>query len=115
MAFEIDSNDNITISQGDTGSITVGYNNDGVTASLLTGDTVRMIVKKAGSSTNLFEKVITNFVDGEAIISISQDDSNNTAGVYIYKIKMELQSGQVHTIIPRTCDGTNPTFKICGE
>ena len=115
MAFEIDSNDNIIISQGDTGSITIEYNIDGVTASLLTGDTIRMIVKKAGSSINLFEKEITNFVDGKAIISISQDDSNNTAGVYHYKIRMELQSGQIHTLIPRTCDGTSPTFKICGE
>ena len=115
MAFEIDNNDNITISQGDTGSITVGYNIDGITASFVDGDKVRMTVKKAGSTTNLFEKEITNFVDGKAIISISQDDSSNTAGVYHYKIRMELQSGQVHTLIPRTCDGTSPTFKICGE
>ena len=115
MAFEIDNNDNITISQGDTGSITIGYEIDGVVANLISGDVVRMIVKKAGSTTNLFEKVISNFVDGKAIISISSDDSSNTAGVYHYKIIMEIQGNNIHTIIPRTCDGTSPTFKICGE
>ena len=115
MAFEIDNNQNIKINQGDTAGFTVGYQVDGATASLLTGDTVRMIVKKAGSSTILFEKVVTNFVDGKANISISADDTSNPSGVYQYKIRLELENGQVHTIIPSTCDGTNPTFKICGD
>lgn len=115
MSLLIDDYQNITIFKQDTGSFTVGYQVDGQDISFETGDTVRMTVKKSGESTNLFEKEITSFVDGKAIISISSDDSNNASGVYQYKIKIELANGQKHTIIPSICDGTNPTFKICGE
>lgn len=115
MSLLIDEYLNITVFKQDTGTFTVGYQVDGSDVDFVAGDKVIMTVKKAGESTNLFEKEITTFVDGKAIITITDSDSNNPSGVYQYKIKIELLDGQKHTIIPSICGKTKPTFKICGE
>lgn len=93
---------NIKMIRGDTESITVLYaNEDGTKIPLVTGDIVYFTVKKKLKDTvKVFQKVVTSFTDGNAIIVLEHLDTNSIEpGIYTYDIQLNRANGSVTTII----------------
>ena len=87
--------------KGNTASFKVSSEIGGVDTPLVTGDTVYFTVKKSTSATTkILQKIITSFIDGEAVISLDASDTSSlTAGNYVYDIQINFASGDVKTII----------------
>ena len=66
------------------------------------GDTVYFTVKKSYlDEKKLIQKVITEFVDGKAIIQFVPNDTKGIAfGTYVYDIQITFADGTVKTIVP---------------
>ena len=94
---------NISMIRGDTEAIKVSCRNEsGVDVHFAEGDTVYFTVKK---STNIegktLQKVVTEFTEGVALISIFPEDTRELRiGDYYYDIQLNRANGQVKTIIP---------------
>lgn len=92
---------NLSMTRGDTERITVRICRSKVIVPLVAGDKVYFTVKKSINDTEkLFQKVITEFVDGIAIIDITHDDTVNAEfGEHVYDIQITYVSGAIKTVV----------------
>ena len=94
---------NISMTRGDSEAIKVTVKDTlGNTIPLVTGDTIHFTVRKYTlSTTKIIEKIITEFDDGEALITINPQDTNDLSfASYVYDIQLTRENGTVKTIIP---------------
>lgn len=96
---------NISMTRGDSESLTVKG------LSLVFGDVIQMTVRtNMNSARKELEKKITEFVNGEAIINITPEDTKSMRfSTYVYDIQLTRANGTVTTII------TPHEFKVEGE
>lgn len=106
------SGSDISMVRGDSETIVVSVNNeDGSLRPLKDGDTIYFTVKKdAYTDEKALQKVITNFVDGTALIEIKPRDTRDLRyRPYVYDIQLTEADGTVTTIIPKS------TFRVSEE
>ena len=103
---------NISMTRGDSEAIKVTIKDTlGNVIPLVTGDTIHFTVREyIRSTTKIIEKIITEFDDGKAFISIDPEDTKNLSYTsYVYDIQLTKADGTVKTII------TPANFTITGE
>ena len=103
---------NISMTRGDSEAIKVAVKDTlGNVIPLLSGDTIHFTVRKHTlSTTKIIEKIITEFDDGEALITIDPQDTNDLSfASYVYDIQLTRENGMVKTIVPPS------QFLITGE
>ena len=103
---------NISMTRGDSEMIKVAIKDTlGNTIPLVTGDTIYLTVRESMlSPTKIIEKIVTEFDDGQALIIINPEDTNNLRFTsYVYDIQLTKENGSVKTII------TPSNFTITGE
>lgn len=91
------SNQNITMTRGDSESITVSVKDRG----LIDGDKIELTVRTSPTAPNrILHKVVTEFEDGKAIIRLyPEDTARKPFGVYWYDVQLTMADGSVYTII----------------
>jgi hypothetical protein len=96
---------NISMTRGDSESLTVKG------LSLVNGDAIYMTVRtNVNTARKELFKEITEFVNGEAVIGITPEDTNNLRfSTYVYDIQLTRADGTVTTIIKPH------EFKVEGE
>jgi hypothetical protein len=103
---------NLSMIRGDTESLTIScVNPDGTKEPLVTGDKVYFTVKASIDTEEiLIQKIVTEFTDGIADITILPSDTK-TLGfkTYYYDVQINKGTGEVTTIIPPS------EFKVMGE
>ena len=89
------------MTRGDTESIVVTLQKDGEVVPLKNGDTIYFTVKiDENTEDKEIQKVITEFVDGKAVIDIEPKDTKHMHfGEYVYDIQYTDRSGNVKTIV----------------
>ena len=103
---------NISMTRGDSEIIKVTIKDTlGNIIPLVTGDTIYLTVRESMlSPTKIIEKIVTEFDDGQALIIINPEDTNNLRFTsYVYDIQLTKENGSVKTII------TPSNFTITGE
>lgn len=96
---------NIKMIRGDTESIRVAVEKDGgVKLDLVKGDVIYFTVKENYySEDRKIQKVISEFENGEALITIHPEDTRQLKpGNYVYDIQLNRSNGQVKTIVPKS-------------
>lgn len=95
------SGTNIAMINGDSETITVAaVDTNGDPLLLTAGDKITFTVKKSTYESNVaIQKVITEFVNGEAIIELAAADTINLSGGYFYDIQLDRADGTVTTIV----------------
>jgi hypothetical protein len=109
--MEIDQG-TVTMTRGDSETITVScVNSNGEAVTFVEGDLIYFTIKKSISATDkVLQKIIEEFTDGTAVISIEHEDTADIEpGVYMYDIQYTDQFGKVSTIIKPS------RFKIEGD
>jgi len=94
---------NMSMIRGDSEIITVSCSDiNGVQIPLVVGDTVYFTVKESEYMTvKIFQKIITSFTDGKAIINIIPTDTKELKfKTYKYDVQLSRADGTVRTIIP---------------
>lgn len=91
----IDREKNITMTRGDSESITVSCEQQ----PFVEGDKVTMTVRVSkDDTTKLMQKDVTSFHDGKALICIDPEDTSSLEfGTYIYDIQLTRSNGVVKT------------------
>lgn len=103
---------NISITRGDSGSITLDILENGENYILSTGDVIYFTVKDSiYSDVIIFQKVIDSFGDGVAIIELEPGDTKplDMNKVYKYDIQLNTRDGRVITVIKPS------DFMVTGE
>lgn len=97
--LSIDSNNNITLTRGDSASIEVLLENpDGSAYTLQSGDVLLFTVKHNCITENI---IIQKDISTNAIINIIPGDTNDLLyGIYFYDVQLTKANGAVHTVIP---------------
>ena len=93
---------NISMTRGDSEAIKVTVKDTlGNVIPLVSGDTIHFTVREhIRSKTKIIEKIITEFNDGEALITINPEDTSNLRFTsYVYDIQLTKENGSVKTII----------------
>ena len=100
---------NVSMVRGDSESVTVfcrERNEDGTYNQIpfVTGDTIYLTVKaRATDTTPVFQKTITEFTDGKAIVDIEPSDTKDlTPTDYVYDVQWTKADNTVKTIIPKS-------------
>lgn len=86
--------------RGDSETLTVLARDKATKApiALVTGDTVKLTVRRNEDDEISFQEVVTTFVDGKALIPILPTDTSGLArGRYVYDIEVTFASGEVKT------------------
>ena len=94
---------NISMTRGDSEVIKVTVKDtSGNVVPLVTGDTIYFTVREnILNKTKIIEKIITEFDNGEALITINPQDTNDLSfAYYVYDIQLTRENGMVKTIIP---------------
>ena len=94
---------NISMIRGDTETIKISCKDaQGVDVPLEDGDTLYFTVKKStNTEEKILQKIVTEFTDGIALITIFPKDTRELKiGSYYYDIQLNRANGQVKTIIP---------------
>lgn len=95
--------------RGDSESITVSCQkaDDGSKVNFVDGDIIYFTVKySVNSEKKVLQKVITDFVDGNAIIEIKPEDTKELQfRSYMYDVQLTRADGTVTTIIPPSIFG----------
>jgi hypothetical protein len=94
---------NISMVRGDSESLTVRlFDDNGDQVNIVSGDTVYFTVREAlGDTVTILQKVITGFLNGEAVIQINPSDTDELFfKTYVYDIQWTRADGQVKTIVP---------------
>lgn len=97
------SGKDIYMIRGDSETILVSCtDSDGSPVPFAVGDTVRFTVKRqASDTTKVLQKVVTEFDEGVATISLAPADTKNASfGKYVYDVQLTSAEGRVTTIIP---------------
>ena len=93
---------NLKMTRGDSGAIRVAVSDAaGETVPLEDGDMIELTVREhLRASEKMLYKKITEFVDGEALITIHPEDTSNLKfKAYVYDIQLTRANGQVQTIV----------------
>lgn len=86
----------IKIVARDTATLAVQLDN----YSFVDGDKVYFTINnKTGETTYKTQKVITDFLDGRAIINLDQIDTDLPPGEYYYDVQVNLKTGEIDTVI----------------
>lgn len=86
----------IKIVARDTATLAVQLDN----YSLVQGDQVYFTINnEVGESTYKTQKIITDFLDGRAIINLSSEDTDLEPGDYYYDVQVNLKTGEIDTVI----------------
>ena len=96
------SGTNLYMTRGDTGAIRVAVSDAaGETVPLANGDVIELTVReRLGASGKMLYKKVTDFIDGEALITIQPEDTSSLKfKTYVYDIQLSRANGQVQTII----------------
>ena len=96
------SGTSLKMTRGDTGAIRVIVSDAaGEIVPLVDGDMIEMTVRESLiSSEKTMYKKVTEFVNGEALITIHPEDTANLKfKTYVYDIQLTRANGQVQTII----------------
>lgn len=102
----------LSMVRGDSESIVVSFeDSNGLSIPLVTGDIIYFTVKPSvNTSIKSFQKVVTTFVDGKAVIEILPVDTKTLRfGIYVYDIQLSRSDETVRTIIPAS------KFKLSAE
>lgn len=94
---------NISMIRGDSEAIKVSCRDEsGADVPLVEGDVVYFTIKRsARTEVKTLQKIITEFTDGVALITIFPNDTRELkTGIYYYDIQLNRANGQVKTIIP---------------
>jgi len=94
---------NMSMIRGDSESITVSCSDtNGNIIPLISGDKIYFTVKEDEYRTEkIFQKIITEFTDGKAIINILPTDTKDLKfKTYKYDVQLNRGDGYVKTIIP---------------
>lgn len=95
-------NTDVYMTRGDSESFTVSCQKaNGAKVDFVEGDTLYFTVKySVNNEKKEFQKVITDFVDGGAIIEIKPEDTKDMSfRKYVYDIQLTRADGTVTTII----------------
>jgi len=97
--LDIDTNNNITLTRGDSASISVALKNpDGTDYTLQSGDSLLFTVKHNCITENI---VIQKDISEDGIINLIPTDTNTLLyGVYFYDVQLTRANGSVNTVIP---------------
>lgn len=88
---------NISMTRGDSESITVRCPE----APFEAGDTIYLTVREDAESPIAMQKIVTDFPDGDAIITIDPGDTEGLEfGDYVYDIQVTWDGGSVTTLVP---------------
>lgn len=101
----------IEMFRGDSETMTVRARDKVTKAAipLVTGDTVRFTVRRSKTDPITFQKVVTAFIDGNALVAIlPADTTGKDQGRYVYDIEITFANGDVKT-------GTDGTFVLKGD
>ena len=93
---------NISMLRGDTAAITVSVTDPaGASVPLEAGDIVYLTLKKSvDTEAKVLQKVVTDFIDGTALIELAPGDTNDIKpGIYMYDIQLTRANGKVYTIV----------------
>lgn len=102
----------ISMIRGDSETITITCRDKkGVLIPFEDGDIVYLTVKKnIRESNKVFQKIVTTFDDGKAIIRILPSDTKGVSPYkYVYDIELNKSDGTVTTLVPPS------TFEIVGD
>ena len=89
---------NLAMVRGDTEAISVTCSTP-----FDTGDTVTFSIRKKPTTGLVLQKVVTEFTDGVALISIFPADTAELAfGKYVYDIQVNWANGTVKTIVEKS-------------
>lgn len=95
--FTINQDTNkMTIIKKDTASFDIELDNYMFTAGDIVTFTVNTDVELEEP---ILQKVVTDFEDGIATVSLTAEDTNIEIGTYIYDVQVNTQDGRVDTII----------------
>lgn len=91
----------LSMIRGDSESISVKLSGD---ATLSTGDSIDMMVRKKAKSPDVYiKKHVTALTNGEAVINILPEDTKDMPfGEYVYDIQWTASGGVVTTIIEKS-------------
>ena len=90
------SGTNISMTRGDTETLKVKCPKE----PFVDGDAVYMTVRESVDSPVAFQKVVTEFDAGEAVIVIDHEDTEGLDfGSYLYDIQVTRKSGAVKTLV----------------
>lgn len=88
---------NISMVRGDSESITVTISPTAFT----TGDTVYLTVREDAEEPIAFQKAVTEFDNGAAVIGIDHSDTEGLEfGTYVYDVQLTRADGTVTTLVP---------------
>ena len=106
----------VTMTRGDSESLTVRKQIDGAAAEFETGDIITMTVRDGADGEIIFQKVVTEFdEEGAAVIPIETEDTEGVEfGKYAYDVQYTDPAGKIHTVIPPT-PGKLPKFTLTEE
>lgn len=95
----IDENNNITLTRGDSASISVSLKNpDGTDYNLQSGDMLMFTVKHNCITEDI---IIQKDISSDCIINLIPTDTNTLLyGVYFYDVQLTKANGAVNTVIP---------------
>lgn len=95
----IDDNNNVTLTRGDSASISVALKNpDGTDYTLQSGDELLFTVKYNCITEDI---IIQKDISSDAIINLIPSDTNDLLyGEYFYDVQLTRANGSVNTVIP---------------
>ncbi len=102
----------LSMIRGDTETLTVACQNTaGEAVPFVDGDIVYFTVKKSvRDEEKALQKIVTDFLEGEAIIEIYPEDTKHlNFGKYVYDVQLTKANGDIFTIVPAS------GFSIEGE
>ena len=89
------SGTNISMTRGDTETLTIRCS-----VPFADGDAVYMTVRESADAAVEFQKIVTEFDAGAAVIVIDHEDTEGMAfGSYLYDIQAVRASGEVKTLV----------------
>jgi hypothetical protein len=106
----------VTMTRGDSESLTVRKRVNGAADAFVAGETLTMTVRDGAEGEILFQKAVTEFDEsGAAVIPIETEDTQGLDfGSYVYDIQFTDAAGKVRTLIPPR-PGRLPKFTLTQE
>lgn len=105
MVFEIASNGDIVLKQGDSDTLEFAFTDDNGNPINITGVSVYFSVKSTIDDTEyVFQKVVTNHIDavnGLTEVSITSNDTS-TSGLYLYDCVLVFPGGERDSFFPES-------------
>ena len=106
----------VTMTRGDSESITVRKKIDGAAAEFEVGEIITLTVRDGADGEIVFQKIVTEFdEEGAAVIAIETGDTEGAEfGKYVYDVQYTDAAGKIQTVIPPT-PGKLPKFTLTEE